>query len=89
MDGEVIKDIVFQGFGGGGDDDVICASLPSVGEEFVKHTSVEFVIRGKDSNVLASSTKNFMKKVSGDGFTSAAGDADEFHVTDWVAVVTI
>ena len=87
MDGEIVKNVVFQRFGWGGDDDVVGAGFPSVGEEFVEHAGIEFVVGGENGNMFARSAEDFVEEVGGDGLAGRASYTDEFHITDGVAIV--
>ena len=44
-------------------------------------------VGGEDSDVLAGGAEDFVDKVGNGGFAGGAGDGDEFHVADGVAVV--
>ena len=42
MDRETVEDVVFKGVSGGGNDDVVRAGFPGVGEELMKDGGFDF-----------------------------------------------
>ena len=87
MDGKSVKDVVAEGGGGDGDDDVIGASLPGITEEFVKNGGFERLVGGEDGDLLTSSTKDFVDVMGDNSFASGTSNSDKFHVFDGVAIV--
>ena len=46
-----------------------------------------FSVGGEDGNVRSRGAEDFMDKVRDGRFSGRSGNADEFHVADWVSVV--
>ncbi len=87
MDRKAIEDVVFKGFGGGGDDAIIRAGFPGFGEEFVKGGDFYGRVGGENSDVLAGGAEDFVDKVGSGGFAGGASEADEFHVAEGVTII--
>lgn len=87
MDGKAVENIVFERFGGGGDDDVGRASFPGFAQEVVESGEFNRAVRGEDGDMLAGGAKNFVDEVSDGGFAGSASDTNELHVADRVAIV--
>ncbi len=88
MDWETIKNVVFQRFGRGRDDDKVGTGFPGGGKEFVESGEFDWVVGSEDGDMLAGGMEDFVNKMSDRGFSGGAGDADEFHVANRVAVIS-
>lgn len=87
LDGEPVEDVVFERLRGSGDDAEIRAGFPGVGEELVQNGKLERGVGGEDGDVLAGGAENLMHKMGDGGLARGAGDADELHIADGIAII--
>lgn len=87
MDGEVGEGIFQDTIRGGGDDDIVGVSLPGVTKELMEDAELNIIFRSKDGDALTRNTEHFVDEMSNGSFAALAGDDDEFHVFNGVAVI--
>ena len=85
---ETIEDVVFKRLRWSGDDDIGRASFPGFGEKLVQDGGLNGRIGSKHGDMLTGSAKNFVDEVGDDAFARGASNANEFHITDRVAIIT-
>ena len=88
VNGEAVEDVVFKRLGRGGNDDVGRAGFPGFGEEFVEDGGLDRGVGSEDSDVLAGGAKNLVNEVCNNAFAGGAGNANELHIADGVAIIT-
>lgn len=89
MNREAVEGIFFKRSGGGSDDDIFGAGLPGIAEEFVESADLDLLVGGENGDLLLGGFENLVDKVGDDGLPCRAGDADEFHIFDRVAIISI